>query len=67
MDKIKTIKESKRAKSAHAFKNYAHTYNVEVLNSFNPEVQVQNTEFAIKNKQSLLNELRGLRFVITLV
>ena len=67
MDKIKTIKESKIAKSAYAFKNYAHTYNVEILNSFNPEVQVQNTEFGIKNKQSLLNELRGLRFVITLV
>lgn len=37
------------------------------MNCFNPESQFKNTEFVIKNKlKYLLNELRGLKFVITL-
>ena len=35
---------------AHAFKGYASSYNVEILNSFNPELQLKDTESAIKNK-----------------
>ena len=30
--------------------NYARSYNVKILNSFNPEIQLKNNEFAIKNK-----------------
>ena len=42
--------------------------NLEILNSFNPELQLKNTESAIKNKlKNLLNELKSLKFVITLV
>ena len=37
---------------------------VEILNSFNPELQLKDTESAIKSK---LTELRGFRFVTTLV
>ena len=37
-------------KTAHAFKVYASSYNVEILNSFNPELQLKDTENAIKNK-----------------
>ena len=54
--------KSKIIKRAHAFKNCAHTYTVEILNSFNPELQLKITEFAIKNKlKSLLNELRDFK------
>ena len=38
------------------------------LNSFNPELQLKDTESAIKNKlQKQLSELRGFKFVTTLV
>ena len=39
-----------------------------ILNTFNPEVQLKDTESAIKNKlKKSLNELRGFQFVTTLV
>ena len=38
------------------------------MNYFNPELQLENTKFVIENKlQSLLNELRGFKFVVVLV
>ena len=38
------------------YKDYARTYNVKILNSFNLELQLINPEFAIKNKlKELLN------------
>ena len=43
----KNIKITKRE---HAFKGSASTYNVEILNYFNPELQLKDTESAIKNK-----------------
>ena len=45
------------------------TYNVGILNPFNPELkQLNDTEFAIKNKlQKLLSELRGFKFIKALV
>ena len=43
----KNIKITKRA---HVFKRYASSYNVEILNSFNPELQLKDTESGIKNK-----------------
>ena len=47
-----------------AYKGYASNYNVDILNSFNPELQLQNTESAIKNKlKDLLYEVRGFKFV----
>ena len=57
-------KNVKITKRAHTFKGYANIYNVEILNSFNPELQLKDTESAIKSK---LTELRGFRFVTTLV
>ena len=61
----KTVKIKKRA---DAFKDYAGTYNVEILDSFNPKQQPNDTESAIKSKLiELLSELRGFRFVTTLV
>ena len=61
-------KNIKITKPAHAFKGYASSYNAEILNSFDPELQLKDTESTIKNKQKkLLSELRGFKFVTTLV
>ena len=39
-----------------------------MLNSFNPEPQFKNSQFEIKNRlKSLLNKLRGFKFIIGLV
>ena len=55
-------------KREHVFKGYARTYNVEILNSSNPELQLKNTESAIKSKLiKLLTQLRSFKFVTTLV
>ena len=46
----------------------ASNYNIEILNSFNPEVQLKDTESAIKSKLiKLLALLKGFKFVTTLV
>ena len=61
-------KNIKIAKREHAFKGYASTYNVEILNSFNPELRLKDTESAIKGKLiKLLTQLKGFKFVATLV
>ena len=49
-DKKKTIKNVKVTKRINANKGYASTYNIYILNSFNPELQLKNTESAIINK-----------------
>ena len=48
--------------------NHMCTYNIKILNSFNPELKLTNTKFVIKNKlKHFLNELRDFKFAITLV
>ena len=37
-------------KRAHAFKGFASSYNVEILNSCNLQLQLKDTESAIKSK-----------------
>ena len=62
--KIENIKITKRA---HPFKAYSSSYNVEILNCFNPELQLKDTESAIKSKFiELLTKLQGFKFVATL-
>ena len=52
-------KDAKITKRSHAYKGHASTYNVEILNFFNPEFQFKDTESAIKDKLTdLLPELR---------
>ena len=52
-------KNMKITKREHAFKVYASTYNIEILNSFNPELQLKDTESTIKSKQiKLLTQLK---------
>ena len=47
---------------------FKSSYNVEILNSFNPELQLKDTESAIKSKLiDLLTQLKGFKFVTTLV
>ena len=61
-------KNVKITKRALAFKGYASSYNVAILNSFNPELQLKDTESAIKNKLTeLLTQLKGFKFVAALV
>ena len=61
----KNLKISKRV---NAFKGYTSSYNNEILNSFNPELQIKHNESAINNKlKKTLTELRGFRFVATLI
>ena len=61
-------KNVKIRKQKHVFKGFVSTYNVEILNSFNREIQLKDTESAIKcNVIKLLTQLRGFTFVTTLV
>ena len=51
-------KNIKLTKQAHAFKGYANSLSVEILNYFNLELQLKDTESVIKNKlTNLLTEL----------
>ena len=54
----------KTTKRTHCF---ASSYNVEILNSFNLDVQLKDTECAIKNKLKTLAELRRSKFMTILV
>ena len=61
-------KKIEKIKQEHAFKGYASIYNVEILDYFNPELQLKDTESAIKSKPiECLTQLKGFKFVITLV
>ena len=55
-------------KRVHAFKGFASSHNAEVLNSFNPKLQLKHTAFVIKSKlDKLLTELRVSEFMKTLI
>ena len=53
----------KITKRAHAFKGYASSYNVEIVNSFDSELQLKDTESTIEK----LTELTGFKFMKRLV
>ena len=58
----------KITKREHALKDFIRTYNVETLTCLNPELQLKDTESAIKGKLiELLLQLKGFKFVTTLV
>ena len=55
-------------KRSPAQKGYGSTFNVKILDSSNSELQLKDTESAIKKKLIyLLSKLRGFKFVATLV
>ena len=63
-----TKKNAKITKQSHAYKDYGSSYIADILNSFNPELQLKNSESAIRNKlMGLMTELKGFKFVMTLV
>ena len=48
--------------------NCVHHYNIEILNLFDPELQLINTKIMIKNKlNKLLNELKKFKVQVILV
>ena len=49
------------------FKGWASSYNVEILNSLNLELQIEDTDSAMKSKLiDLLTQITGFKFVATL-
>ena len=67
-EKILGEKNAKLTKRSHAYKGHASSYNIDNLNSFNPELQLTDTESAIrKNLIDLLSHLRRFKLVTTLV
>ena len=59
--------DAKISKRSYTYKGDISTYYVEILNSFNPELELK-TESAIKNKLiNLFTELKGFNFVTSLV
>ena len=64
----KIVKNVKIMKQDHAFKEYASTYNANILIFFYTEIQLKDTEFIIKSKLlELLTQLKGFKFVTTSV
>ena len=50
------------------YEGYGSAYNAKILNYFNPELQLRDTESAIRNKlKDLVKEFKGFKFVKTLV
>ena len=61
----KNIKNKKRE---HVFKGFPSTFNLEILNSFNSDLQLKHIESSIRSKlRKLLTQLNCLKFVTTLV
>ena len=58
----------KITKRSHAYKGYTSSYNVDIINFFNAELQLKVTESSIKNKLlDLLSELTGSKSIAKLV
>ena len=58
----------KITKWSYSYKCYESTYDVEILNSFNHELQLKNNKPAIRNKvKDLMAKLAGSKFVTTWV
>ena len=61
-------KNIKTTKIEHAFKNFESTFNIGLLYSFNPALQLKATESAIKSKLiELSTKLKHFKFVTILV
>ena len=51
MKEKKSIKNAKKIKESHDYKSYASTYNLEILNSLNLDLQLKDTESEIRINQ----------------
>ena len=54
-------KNTKITKQSHAYRGYVSTYNVGILNFFDPELKPKDTKRAVKNK--LIGWLRGFIWI----
>ena len=55
-------------KWSHAYRDYAGAFNAEILNSFNSELQLKDSEYSVRNKtKHLLDGLKGFKFMTSLV
>ena len=64
LTKKRTKKIGKTKKRSHVHKGYTSTYDVDILNFFNLELQFKDTETVIKNKLTdLLPESTWFKFV----
>ena len=65
---LTTPDEVEKYVQSNSFDNYVHHYNVDILNVFDPELQMINTKPAIKNKlKELLNALKKFKVQTILV
>ena len=55
-------KNVKITKRENAFKDFASIYNVKILISFNPEVQLKDNEFVKSQVIELLTQFKGFKF-----
>ena len=63
-----TPDEVEKYVQSNSFDNCIHRYNVEILNLYDPELQLINTKPVIKNKfKVLLNEFKKFKVQIILV
>ena len=63
-ENILNKKNVKITKQSYACRGNASTFNVEILNYFNPELQLKGIEIVNRNKLiDLLSELRGFKIV----
>ena len=61
------VKNAKITEPSYTYKDYACTY-ADILNSFNPKLQLKNTEPTITIKlKDLVSELRGFKIMTILV
>ena len=64
--KKKKKNSAKITNQSHS-KGHASTYSVKILNSFNPDIQLKDTEYAIRNKLiDLVTELKDFKFMTIL-
>ena len=64
--KVKKKKNAKITNQSHST-GHASTYSIKILNSFNPEIQLKDPEYAIRNKLiDLLTELKDFKFMTIL-
>ena len=63
--KKKKKKKIKITKWANAFKGYSSSFSVEILNSFDPELQLKDTECEVKKNLNIL--FTEFRFVTTVL
>ena len=65
---FKQKKIIKNNKTSIFFKGYATTDNVEILNSFNHDLQIKDSDSAVRRRSMVfLTQLKCFKFVITIV